>query len=48
MAEWLVPRTLEDDVQGSNPIEGRIQLMTVWFFIAQSPSLSPFHRLNMT
>ena len=33
---------------GSSPTEGEIQLMSVWHFIAQSFSLLPFHRLDMT
>ena len=32
----------------SNPAGGRIQLLTVRRFIAQSHSLSPFHLLDMT
>ena len=35
-------------VLGSNPAGGRIQLMTVWPFIAQSLPLSSFHPLDMT
>ena len=35
-------------VQGSNPAGGKIQLMTVRCFIAQSLSLSLFHCLNIT
>ena len=33
---------------GSNPAGSRIQLETVWCFIAQSLSLSPIHCLDMT
>ena len=35
-------------VAGSNPAGGEIQLMTEQRFIAQSLSLLPFHRLDMT
>ena len=34
--------------QGSVTVKGSIQLVTVWFFIAQSLPLLPIHRLNMT
>ena len=46
--EWLALTTLVHKTPGLNPTEGGIQLMTVWCFIAQSLSLSLFHRLNMT
>ena len=36
------------EVPGLNPAGGRIQLNTVWLFIAQSLSLSPFCHLDMT
>ena len=35
--------TLEHGVPGSNPSRGGIHLITVWCFITQSLSLSPFH-----
>ena len=48
VGEWLVLQTLDCKVPGSNPAGGRIQLITERRFIAQSLSLSPFHRLDMT
>ena len=46
-AEWLVLRTLDHEVPGSNPAWGRIQLTTIWHIIAQSHSLSPFHNVSV-
>ena len=51
--KWLVVLTSDHEIPDSNPAKGRIQLMssigppyttlmTVWCFIAQSLSLSPF------
>ena len=40
VAEWLALPTLD---LVSNPAGDGIQLVTVWHFIAQSLSLSPFH-----
>ena len=48
MAEWLAPVSLDHKVPGLNPTGGRIQLMTLWCFIAQSLSLLSFHQLYMT
>ena len=38
----------DQEVLDSNPSGGGNELMTAWGFIAQSLSLSPFHRINMT
>ena len=46
MAEWLALLTLDLKVPGLNPAGGRIQLMTLRCFIAQSISLLSFHQLN--
>ena len=47
MVQWLVLPASDYDILGSNPTGGGIQLMTVRCFIAQSLSLSSFHRLDM-
>ena len=39
---------LDHKVLGLNPARGRIQLMTLWFFIAQSHLLSPLYHLHIT
>ena len=44
MAEWFALLTSDHEAPGLNRTGGRIQLMTVVSFIAQSFSLSPFHR----
>ena len=43
-----VVSTLDHKVLDSNPAMSRIQLMTVWGFIAQSLLLSTFRHLDMT
>ena len=48
VAEWLAFPTSDHAVLGSNLTGDVIQLMTVWRFIAQSLSLSSFHRLDMS
>ena len=48
VTEWLALPTEENEVPGLNPARGGIQLITVKCFIAQSLSLSHFHRLDMT
>ena len=46
MAEHLAFLTSDYKVPGSNPTGGRIQSMTLWHFIVQSFSLSPFHCID--
>ena len=46
--EWLALPISDHQVLGLNPTGGEIQPMTVRRFTAQSPSLSPFHRLDTT
>ena len=48
MAKWLALPTLDQKAPDLNPINDKIQGMTVWHFIAQSLSLSPLHKLNIT
>ena len=48
MAEWLALQTLDHKDLGSDLTGGRIQVVTVCCFIAQSLLLSHFRRLNMT
>ena len=48
VVECLEIPTLDHEMPGLNPARGRLQLMTVWHFIAQSLSLSSFHHFNMT
>ena len=48
VSQFLALSTLDRNVPGSNPTDGRIHLMTVLCFIAQSLSLSPFLHLDMT
>ena len=45
---WLVLQILDHEVSGTNLPEGRIQLITVWHYIAQNLSLSPFHHPDIT
>ena len=45
--EWLALRTLYHEVPCLNLAIDVIQLMTVWCFIAQSLSFSPFHCLDI-
>ena len=47
VAEWLELPTFDQEVPGSDPAGGRINLMIVRRFIAQSLSLLSFHRLVM-
>ena len=44
----LMLPTFDHEVLGSNPPGGRIQLITVRYFIAQNLLLSPFRHINMT
>ena len=46
MAERIALPTLDHKVPDSSPAGGRIQLMTVQHFVAQSLSLSSFHHFN--
>ena len=46
VAEQLTFPTLDHEVPGLNPATGRVPLMTVWCFIAQSLS-SSIYRLDM-
>ena len=48
MADRLALPTSDHGVAGSNPAEGEILPEPKQRFIAQSPSCSPFHRLEMT
>ena len=48
VAKWLVLPGSGPPVLGSIPTGGGIQLMTVWHFITQNLSLSPFDHLDMT
>ena len=46
--EWLVILTLDHEASGVNPTGDGIQLMTVWYLIAQGLLLSAFHRFDVT
>ena len=47
VAKLFVPLISDYKVTGSNPTGDGIQLMIVWYWIAQNLSLSPFHYLYM-
>ena len=44
VAEWLVLKTLDQEIPGSNPAGGGIQLMTVWRFIAEPFIITIWHK----
>ena len=48
MAEWLALPISDNEVLGSNPAGGGIQLITVRRIVAQNLTLSQFHRQYMT